>query len=133
MGLTRLSVHWLARRAARGRTKIMNAKRIGFGFAAGFLAVIVFHQGAIALLYGMGFKILPPWRMTPTAPFGLPTVISTSLWGGLLGILFVLVVRSVNGRSEYLVAGFFYGLIVPTFIIWFVVRPLSGYPIMGVF
>jgi hypothetical protein len=57
------------------------------GFIAGFLGVLIFHQGLWYLLYQVDFipADRPAWPMDPTSPFGVPSVISKSFWGGLWG------------------------------------------------
>ena len=62
-------------------------KTLILGFIAGFLAVLIFHQGLWYLLYQVDF--IPPdrpaWPMDPIPPYGVPSVISKSFWGGLWG------------------------------------------------
>ena len=66
----------------------MRAARIAvLGFCAGFLAVLIFHQGVILLMYGGGLVPNPPFPMRPVPPFGVPQVISLAFWGGVWGIL----------------------------------------------
>ncbi len=48
-----------------------------WGFAAGFLAVLIFHQTALLGLHRAG--IAPtPWSLAPVPPFGMPAVVSAS-------------------------------------------------------
>ena len=56
-------------------------------FAAGFIAVLIFHQGAWALYGAAGKAPSPAWNMAPVPPLGVPTVLSSSFWGGLWGIV----------------------------------------------
>jgi hypothetical protein len=62
-------------------------KTLIFGFIAGFLAVLIFHQGVWYLLYQIGMipPELPAWPIDPIPPLGVPSVISKSFWGGLWG------------------------------------------------
>ena len=65
---------------------------LALAFAAGFLAVPLFHQIAFLLLYLAGVIPAPPYNMRPTAPLGVPSVVSASFWGGVWGVVFALVV-----------------------------------------
>jgi hypothetical protein len=75
--------------------------RVLFGFIAGFLATLVFHQLTLWLLWGAGFAPLRPFSTAATKPFGLPVVLSLALWGGIWGILFSLVERRFPSRWSY--------------------------------
>jgi hypothetical protein len=108
------------------------ARLAGFGFASGFLAVLVFHQGMLALLHAQGVTPRGAWAMDPTKPFGVPLVMSAAFWGGLWGIVFALVVpRMAAGGVGYWLAGLLFGVIGPTLVAWFVVSPLKGMPAAG--
>ena len=50
--------------------------KVVIGFIAGFLAVLVFHQPVLALLSSLGLAKATLYAMDPTAPFGVPRVIS---------------------------------------------------------
>src|SRR4026209_421075 len=56
-------------------------------FAAGFISVLVFHQGVWALYGAAGKAPSLAWNMAPVPPLGVPTVLSSSFWGGLWGIV----------------------------------------------
>ena len=64
-------------------------KLLIFGFAAGFLAVPIFHQGLWWIFNRIG--VIPPqraaWVMDPVPPFGVPALFSKSFWGGVSWIL----------------------------------------------
>jgi hypothetical protein len=81
-----------AERGDDGRRKEegMNASRIVRGFAAGFVAVLVFHQAALLVLHLAGLVPGVPWRFDPVPPLGVPAVVSAAFWGGVWGIIFVL-------------------------------------------
>src|SRR3954468_10941886 len=71
------------------------------GFVAGFVAVLVFHQGTAFLLYHVGNdipavvsflgKTPPPFNMAPTKPLGVPVVFSQAFWGGVWGMVLTLI------------------------------------------
>lgn len=104
-------------------------KRILIGFGSGFVATLVFHQIALALLSAIGLAPFGPWNMSPTAPFGIPAVLSLSFWGGLWGILFVLIHHQFGSGARYYLLAFLFGAIVPTLVALLIVVPLKGGPI----
>jgi hypothetical protein len=108
----------------------MTASPIVRGFLAGFVAVLVFHQVALGLLHLAGITPGTPWRVAPVPPFGVPAMLSAAFWGGLWGILFVLLVARL-GWGASLTAGLFFGAVAPTLVAWFVVLPLKGLPAGG--
>src|SRR6516162_5682329 len=80
---------------ARARWPAAAVARLGHGFVAGFLATLVFHQSGLALLHRVGLFSGPAFNMQPVPPFGVPAVIQLAFWGGVWGIVFVLVERVV--------------------------------------
>jgi hypothetical protein len=103
------------------------------GFVAGFLAVLVFHQGALLILHLAGFVANAPWSLAPVPPFGVPAVLSAAFWGGLWGIVFVLLRPQFGEGGRYWVSALLFGAIAPTLVAWFVVLPLKGLPAGGGF
>ena len=64
-----------------------------------------------------------PFGLKPTAPFGVPEVVSASFWGGVWGIVFFLILpRFLQGRSYWLASAIIGGLAL-TFVYMFVVVP----------
>ena len=107
-----------------------SATRLALGFVAGFLATITFHQIGIWVLHAVGFIGATPWNTAPVPPFGVPSVISLSFWGGVWGIIFVLIERWLaRFPGGYLVGSAVFGAIVPTLVLMFVVFPLRGQPV----
>lgn len=104
--------------------------RLLLGFVAAFLATLTFHQIGLELLHFVRLTQAMPYSARPVPPFGVPQVISLAFWGGLWGIVFVLVepwlARCPGG---YWVGAIVFGAIVPTLVAWFVVLPLKGLPI----
>ena len=76
-----------------------SATRLALGFVAGFLATLTFHQIGIWALHAVGFIPFTAWGTAPKPPFGVPSVISLSFWGGVWGILFVLILISGAGTG----------------------------------
>ncbi len=104
----------------------MKRATVVFGFLAGALAVPLFHQVMLAILYASHFVARAPFSLQPTKPLGLPAVVSLTFWGGVWGIIFAM----VGSRRGYAFAVLF-GAIFPTVVAWFVVLPLKGIPTGG--
>jgi hypothetical protein len=106
------------------------------GFIAGFLAVLVFHQGAALLLHlltvkaGVGAGLIGrvsfPYGMAPVPPFGVPQVISWAFWGGVWGVALALLLR--RPRLPDLLFGFVFGALVLTLVGFTLVAALKGLP-----
>ncbi len=103
-------------------------KRILFGFVAGFVATLVFHQLVLALLWATHLAPNFPWSMKPVPPFGVPSVISLSFWGGVWGAIMIPIIDRKRGGAYYALAIVF-GAILPTLVAWFVVAPLKHQPV----
>lgn len=99
-------------------------------FIAGALAVPLCHQVMLAILDASGFVSRAPFPMNATEPFGVPAVISLSFWGGVWGVILLLVAGGVRGAKFWLMALVF-GAIAPTLVAAFVVAPLKGQPSGG--
>lgn len=101
------------------------------GFISGFLATLVFHQLALALLWGIGLAPFGPFSLAPTPPFGVPAVLSLAFWGGIWGILFALIEPRFPGPPRYWQAAFLFGALLPSMVALVVVFPLKGKPLAG--
>lgn len=103
-------------------------------FIAGFLAVLVFHQGMFTVLHIAGLIPAMPFPNRPTAPFGVPEIWSLAFWGGVWGLVMAfLVLRHVPEGAAYWIGALLFGAIVLTLVAWFVVFPLKGQPVAGGF
>ena len=100
-------------------------------FVAGFLSVLVFHQGVVAALYGAGLVPRAPYALTPTAPLGVPQVVSSAFWGGVWGVALWPLVTRLARRLGVWAAATLLGAIGPSLVAWFVVAPLKGQPAAG--
>jgi hypothetical protein len=100
------------------------------GFAAGFLATLLFHQVAVVLLQQLGVTERAAFSLRSTWPFGLPSVVSLAFWGGLWGIAFAatMMARIPPRGAAYWVTGLLFGAIAPTVVNWLVVAPMRGLP-----
>jgi hypothetical protein len=106
-------------------------RKLLLGFAAGFFAVLIFHQPALALLTKIGLAQATTYSMQSTLPFGVPQVLSISFWGGVWGLAYALVESRFPRGARYWVCAFLFGAILPTLVAWFVVAPLKGAPPAG--
>lgn len=105
----------------------MNALR---WFIGGTLAVPIFHQAVIGLLYAAGWIPRAPFVMTPTKPFGVPQLISISFWGGVWGILLGLILTRPMSRARFWTIAIVFGALAPTLVGMFVINPLlKGQPL----
>jgi hypothetical protein len=102
-------------------------RRILLAFVAGFLATIIFHQGAIALLHAAHIAPRAAWNMQHVPPFGVASVISLSFWGGVWGIIMILIIDRFRG-AQYWIWAIVFGAIAPTLVAAFVVAPLKHQP-----
>jgi hypothetical protein len=103
--------------------------RLIFGFIAGALAVVTFHQGAIALLTALGAMSSNIYSMRPVPPLGVPQVVSQAFWGGVWGIVFAAMVPRLRRDVSYWLAALVLGALVLPLVSWFIVAPLKGQPI----
>ena len=105
-------------------------KRAVLGFIAGFIATIVFHQIALELLHLAHLAPNPAWSFKPVPPFGVPSVISLSFWGGIWGAIMIPIIDRRRGAAYYVIAIVF-GAILPTLVAWLIVAPLKHQPMAG--
>ena len=95
-------------------------------FLAGFLSTFVFHQGALALLYVTGLLPRAPFDLTPTAPLGIPSVVSLAFFGGLWGVIIWHFLTTFLKKRSALISACVLGAIGPTFVAFTVVSPLKN-------
>ncbi len=100
-------------------------------FVAGFIAVLLFHQGMLTLLYTIGFTPRAPFPMQPTKPFGLPTIWSIAVWGGVWGLIFAAFDRYFPKGAGYWIWSVIFGALGPTLVAWFLVAAMKGQPLGG--
>jgi hypothetical protein len=99
-----------------------------FGFLAGALAVVTFHQGMVFLLNSVGLIQSRVYALHGVPPFGVPTLLNQMFWGGLWGLLFA-AITDILPRWPLLLLGCTFGVLGPVLASWFVVAPLKGLPI----
>jgi len=109
------------------------ARRLAWGFVAGFLSVLVFSSGTIALYHAAGAPVpFAPWSMTPVPPFGVPQTLSAAFFGGLWGVAYAAIEPWLTRKLGWLAGGIAFGA-APLLVLWFVVFPLKGIPVAGGF
>lgn len=102
------------------------------GFLSGALSVVLFHQGAAALLHALEITPHAPYSMQPTRPFDVPVLWSIIFWGGVWGAVLAATLARVE-RARLVLAATLFGIIFPTLVAWFVVAPLKGQPMAAGF
>jgi hypothetical protein len=117
----------LARENRRHETSL---GRLSVAFVAGFVAVLLFHQPALAMLHAVGITPLGAYPMQPTAPFDVPRVFSLALWGGVWAVPLALLLARIPAAGYWLTALAF-GALGPSLVNWLVVLPLKGAPVGG--
>lgn len=105
--------------------------RIVFGFIAGFIATLVFHQLSLWILVKLGVAPFAPFNMQATPPFGVPAMISLAFWGGVWGSAFAIICTVFPRGIGYWLTAFVLGGILPSLVALFVVLPLKGIPAGG--
>jgi hypothetical protein len=100
--------------------------RAFLGFVAGALAVLTFHQGMVSALHLAALTPGAAYRIMPVPPFGVPSIVSLSFWGGLYGALFGLIAPRL--KLPLWLCGIGVGL-VAALVAMFVVAPLKGHAI----
>ena len=110
----------------------VSARWLLLGFVSGALSVLLFHQGAAALLHALELTPRAPYSMAATAPFGIPQLWSIALWGGVWGVLLAAALVRLRGAA-LIAAAVVFGAILPTLVAWFVVAPLKGQPVAAGF
>ncbi len=114
-----------------GRSRKVSAQMILHGFAAGFLATLIFHQLTLAALWRAGVAPFAPFSMAATNPFGVPALFSLAFWGGVWGIIFAVAERGFPSGAAYWVAALLFGAILPSLVALLVVLPLKGRALGG--
>ncbi len=106
-------------------------KKVLIGFISGFVATLVFHQIAVAVVAAVGIAPFSPWNMAAAPPLGIPAVISLSFWGGVWGILFIFIHHSFGTGARYYTLAFLFGAIFPSLLALLIISPLKGGPVFA--
>lgn len=105
------------------------------GFAAGALAVAIFHQGMLFAMKQAGMPLQGmPWSLAPNnAAFGMPSLLNLMFWGGLWGVAFALLWQRVPVRPSWL-SGLVFGVLGPMLLgSWIAVALMKGRPLFNGF
>lgn len=103
--------------------------RLAVGFMAGALATPLFHQAMLAFLGSVGWTQVAAYSFAPTAPLGVPRVLSLTFWGGVWGMIFIHIQARVPHDGWYWVFAIFLGALVLSTMNWFIWSPLKGNPV----
>lgn len=102
-------------------------RRLVIGFVAGALGVLLFHQIVVLIFYAAGLIPFAPYSLAPTAPLGVPRFLSDTFWGGVWGIVLVLLMSRVRAADRLWVAALFGAVLLPLAYL-LIVLPLKGAP-----
>ena len=98
-------------------------------FFAGALAVPIHHQLVLLAMNAAGLVDRQPWSMRATEPFGVPSIVSLSFWGGIWGLILGLFLADRQRTVAWWIKALVLGAVFPTLVALFVVPPLKGLPI----
>lgn len=99
-------------------------------FVAGILAILIFHQGALAGLHYLDQTAVRAYVMTPGWLLGWPVLLLWSLWGGVWGIVLWTLIRNAQAAGYY-VGAIILAAILPSAIYLFAVMPVAGKAMAG--
>lgn len=109
----------------------VNGKALATGFIAAALAVLVFHQGTIFVLWLLGLTPNFPWSFRAN-PWGVPALINSMFWGGMWGLVYA-AFRDRWPRPDWL-GGIVFGILCSTVLGgWIVVALIKGNPLFAGF
>lgn len=84
-------------------------------WVAGFLSVLVFHQGTQALALLLGLTARVPYATHSVAPLGMPQLFVLSFWGGVLAMLLWPLLAPPRRRPA---RALLLGAAIPTLLAW---------------
>ena len=98
--------------------------RVFLGGVAGALAMLLFHQTTLQVLFWCGLAPQAAFRIAHVLPFNVPMIVSLVFWGAMYGSLFGWLVPRMP--SNIMIRGLAAGVFA-LLMSWFVVRPLAGH------
>ena len=112
----------------------VSMKSLALGFFAGAIAVVTAHEIIDFILLQAGMFPRVPWSMEPAAMTGVPQIVSDMFWGGVWGILFVLLYGFIPGGGPT-VKGLIFGILGPAILGVFILVPLitGSFPLFFAF
>lgn len=91
----------------------LKGRTLLYGFIAGALSVLLFHQGMVLILYLLKQTPNFPWNLGGRVqPFGVPVLVNQMFWGGLWGVGFAAIGHLIP-VAVTAVRGAIYGLLGP--------------------
>lgn len=100
-------------------------------FLAGFIAVLIFHQGVWAIFAAAGKTPRPAWDMARGGPANVPAVLNASFWGGIWGIVMSLLVLPAFSPTLYWPVCILLGGLLTSLVALLVVFPAKGMKFAG--
>src|SRR6185436_2710188 len=91
----------------------------------------IFHQGVWAAWHNAGKARSAPFNMAPVPPLGIPTIVSSSFWGGLWGIVLAWLLPIASPSMGYWPAAIILGALMTSIVALMVVAPLQGPAVCG--
>ena len=101
-------------------------RQVVAGFVAGFVAVLLFHQGMATILNAAHFGTIREFPTGLTHPFGVPKIWSLAFWGGIWGIVLALIFLRFPQGAGYWIGALVFGAIAPSLVAWLVVGAVSS-------
>lgn len=100
--------------------------RLAFkAIVAGLLAMLIFHQGALAGLHYLGETPMTAYDLSPGWPLGLPSLYLLLFWGAVWGLVLWGLIRSAEAAGYY-VGAMLLAAVLPSAVYLFIVMPLAG-------
>lgn len=100
-------------------------------FVAGFLSVLIFHQGVWAIFAAAGRTPAPAWDMKRVPPLGVPLVLSAAFWGGAWGVALALAMPALMPILGYWTTCIVVGGLATSLVAMFIVYPMKGRAFAG--
>ena len=106
----------------------LSIKSLLLGFVAGAIATLTAHELIALGLQETGLFTRTPWPMDPVtrgplAAHGIPQIASDTVWGGLWGIVFAMILGNPP-KGALTFKGAFLGMLGPAILGVFILRPL---------
>ena len=95
-------------------------------FLAGFIAVLIFHQGVWAIFAAAGKTPRPAWDMARSGPANVPAVLNAAFWGGVWGIVMSTLVLPAFSPTLYWPICILLGGLLTSLVALLVVFPAKG-------
>ncbi|MDD9194427.1 hypothetical protein PVK62_01095 [Aliivibrio sp. S3MY1] len=94
-------------------------------FLSGFLSTLIFHQGIVAIGYVLGIFPNVPYNIASTEPFGIPSIVSISLFGGGWGVIIWYFIKKFKGTTLWVLSFVLSGFLLTMFFS-IIIAPFKG-------